>query len=119
MSYQAGDGFGLALFDFLTKLVTLSGTTLTVDSTYKGVCIRCTSGSATTITLPNNLPAGFSMTVVQIGAGQVTFVAASGATLVNRQTQLKTAGQYAGVSLYVDSNSGTNGAWVLFGDTAA
>lgn len=76
------------------------------------------NAGAITCTLPNNLPAGTIVTVEQLGAGQVTFSAASGATLVNYDGHTKTAGQYAVVLLRVRTNStGTNAVWVLEGKT--
>lgn len=67
-----------------------------------GKVIQSTSASAITITIPTGLPTGFNCTVVQMGAGQVTF---SG-TFLNRTGFTKTASQYAVVSiLHLGSNS--------------
>jgi hypothetical protein len=67
-----------------------------------GKVIQTTSASAITITIPTGLPTGFNCTVVQMGAGQVTF---SG-TYLNRTGFSKTASQYSVVSiLHLGSNS--------------
>ncbi len=76
-------------------------------------------GAGVTVTLPNSFPVGWVCEVTQIGAGQVTFATASGATLRNRSGHTKTAGQYAPVLLRVISNSGGSAAeYLLTGDTA-
>jgi hypothetical protein len=60
---------------------------------------------------------GFSFLLCQAGAGQVSFSAATGATLRNRPSYTKTAGQWSEVSLTVDMNTDGNSAvWVLSGD---
>ena len=67
-----------------------------------GKIIQSTSASAITVTIPNGLPTGFNCTIVQMGAGQITF---SG-TYLNRGSFTKTASQYAVVSiLHLGSNS--------------
>ena len=67
-----------------------------------GKVIQSTSASAIIITIPTGLPTGFNCTVVQMGAGQVTF---SG-TYLNRTGFTKTASQYSVVSiLHLGSNS--------------
>jgi len=67
-----------------------------------GKVIQSTSASAITLTVPTGLPTGFNCTVIQMGAGQITF---SG-TYLNRTGFTKTASQYAVVSiLHLGSNS--------------
>lgn len=96
-----------------------TGTTYTLAASDTGKVVTLSNASAITLTLPNSLPAGFVCTVVQKGAGQVTFSAAAGATLNNAHTQTKTFGQYAICTLYVDANSGGSSAiYYLAGDTA-
>lgn len=92
--------------------------TLSADMT--GRVHTVTSGSGVTVTLPNNLPVGFTLTVIQGGAGQVTFSAASGATLSKLAATAKTTAQYAVVRLHVIANSDNASAqFVLSGDVAA
>jgi hypothetical protein len=67
-----------------------------------GKVIQSTSASAITITIPTGLPTGFNCTVVQMGAGQITFAG----TYLNRGTFTKSASQYSVVSiLHLGSNS--------------
>lgn len=73
-----------------------------ITSADNGKVIQCTSASAITITIPTGLPTGFNCTVVQMGAGQITF---SG-TYLNRTGFTKSASQYSVVSiLHLGSNS--------------
>lgn len=101
-----------------------TGTTYTLDvagtDTDSGRIIDHANAAPITVTLPNSAPVGFCVTYVQSGAGQVTFSPASGASLRNRQSHTKTAGQWAETTLYVRSNSGGSSAeYVLGGDTAS
>jgi hypothetical protein len=66
-----------------------------ITSADNGKVIQSTSASGIIITIPTGLPTGFNCTVVQMGAGQVTF---SG-TLLNRTGFTKTASQYSVVSI--------------------
>ena len=76
-----------------------AGTSITLADTDNNKVVRCTASSAVTVTVPSTLAAGFSCMVIQAGAGQVTFVAGSGATLNSFGNLLKTAGQHAPASL--------------------
>ena len=79
-------------------IITESGTTRTLSATDNGKVIYCTSGSAVTINCAADLGAGFSVTIIQGGAGKVT-VAANGQTLVSYSSLYSTMGQYAVISL--------------------
>jgi len=79
-------------------IITESTTSRTLSATDNGKIIYCTSGSATTITCAAGLGAGFSVTIIQGGAGKVT-VAAGGQTLVSYSSLFSTMGQYAVISL--------------------
>lgn len=79
-----------------------------------------TSGSGVVVTVPNNLPAGFHVRIMQNGAGQVTITAASGTTLLKTALTTKTLSQNAVVTLVVISNTdGVSAKAVLTGDLAA
>jgi hypothetical protein len=92
---------------------TQSGTSYTLTATDNGGVVAFTSGSAIALTVPSGLGAGFSCSVVQYGAGQITVAAGSGATLRIRASANKTAGQYAIASiLSVVANE-----YILVGDT--
>jgi len=82
--------------------VTSVSANYSITSADNGKVIQSTSASAITITIPTGLPTGFNCTVVQMGAGQVTF---SG-TYLNRTGFTKTASQYSVVSiLHLGSNN--------------
>lgn len=73
----------------IEEAVALAGTTLTIDASYVGKTIYTGSGSATTITVPQDsavstvLPfnIGDRVRIVQGAAGAVTVAAGSGATV--------------------------------------
>jgi hypothetical protein len=90
----------------------VSGTTDTITAADAGSVVTYTSGSAVAVTVPAGLPAGFTCTLIQSGAGQLT-LAGSGATL-NSRNGLKTAGQYAAIGLQQTAAN----VYVLGGDTA-
>lgn len=79
-----------------------------------GKVIVLNKASAVNLTVPSGLGAGFNCSVIQKGAGQVTFVASS-TTINNRQGHTKIAAQYGVASLvaYVADT------FVLAGDTAS
>ena len=79
-------------------IITEATTARTLSATDNGKVIYCTSASATTITCAASLGAGFSVTIMQGGAGKVT-VAAGAATLVSYSSLFSTMGQYAVISL--------------------
>ena len=92
---------------------------LTVTDDHRDAIMQCTDGSGVTVTLPRDAPVGRFVFFEQGGAGQITFAAASGGTLVNRLSYTATAGQYALVSVFVRSNSnGHSAVWALNGDAA-
>lgn len=73
-----------------------------ITSADNGKIVQSTSASAISIAIPTGLPTGFNCTVVQMGAGQITF---SG-TYLNRGGFTKSASQYSVVSiLHLGSNS--------------
>lgn len=78
-----------------------------------------TFAAACTVTVPATLPAGWWCVLRQRGTGVVSIVAGGGATLRSRLGYTRTAGQYASISLAVDSNVGGAAADVwLDGDGA-
>lgn len=100
--------------NFAAAINAQTGTTYTILASDMGKVITCSNASAITVTVPSGLPAGFTCTVIQLGAGQVTF-SASGTTVNNRQSHTKIAGQYGVASLAMY----TSDTFVLGGDTAA
>jgi hypothetical protein len=86
----------------------------TLISTDAGIALICSANVAMTVTIPQNvLAVGAYLDIVQIGAGQISFTAASGVTL-NATPGFRTRARYSVVSLL---QYGTN-AWILAGDLA-
>jgi len=75
-----------------------TGNSYTLVAADDKAVVTFSNGTAVTLTVPAGLPVGFSCTILQLGAGQVT-VTASGTTIVQRQDFTATAGQYAVISL--------------------
>ena len=95
-----------------------TGTTYTIVASDTGRHVTFTNGGAITVTVPNTLAAGFQMSWEQGGAGQITF--SGGATINNRQSHTKSAGEHAIGMLSCKSNAGGTSAIVtLGGDTGA
>jgi len=86
----------------------------TLQTSDAGKVVVMNKGSAVNLTVPASLGAGFTCSVVQKGAGQVTFVASS-TTINNRQSHTKIAGQH-GVATLISTSSDV---FVLAGDTAS
>lgn len=93
---------------------TASGTTDTISSADNGYVIYYTNASAVTVTVNNTLAVGFTCTIVQSGAGQVTVSAGSGMTRRQRQSYTKTAGQYAIGNVHCHAS----GEFIFQGDLA-
>lgn len=85
---------GKSIEGYTAKYNVQTGTSYTLVAADAGKIITISNGSAITLTVPASLPAGFTCTVIQLGAGQITFTASS-TTINNRQSYTKTAGQYA------------------------
>jgi hypothetical protein len=96
-----GNSSTSSLSGFGVNINTQAGTTNTIDATDNGKVIQTTGASAITITIPAGLPTGFNCTVIQMGAGQITF---SG-TYFNRTGFTKSASQYSVISIL---NLGSN-----------
>lgn len=96
-------------------VITESGTSRTLSAADNGKVIYCTSGSAVTINTASGLGAGFSCTIIQGGAGQITVAQGSGTTRVSYSAFYKSAGQYAAMTLVCPVAD----TFVLAGNTAA
>jgi hypothetical protein len=111
ISYTAGNISTTGTFTGNSDTSSISGFSANITSVStnypltaadNGKVIQSTSATAITITIPSGLPAGFNCTVVQMGAGQITFAG----TYFNRGNFNKTASQYAIVSiLHLGSNN--------------
>jgi len=82
-----------------------TGTTL--DMTYAGKIVEC-SGTFT-VTLPNGMPTGMKVDIVNIGTGTITIAAST--TLQSESSKTKLATRYTGASAY---HRGSN-VWLLVG----
>jgi hypothetical protein len=99
--------------------LTLSASPTITAATLSGLVIGTTNAGAYSLALPIDLLTGWTATIIQYGAGQVTFTVSGASTLRNRQAHTKMAGQYSIVSLIVLANAGGSAAeYLLAGDTA-
>lgn len=96
-----------------------TGTTYTLTSSDSGKIVELTNAASIALTADPALPKGFACTIVQGGVGQVTVASTGSGSVVNRQSQFKTAGTNAMCAIYVRSNSGSNAVFVFGGDTSA
>ena len=79
---------------FAANVATIS-TGFNLTAADNGKIIQSTAATAISIAIPTGLPTGFNCTIVQMGAGQITFTG----TYLNRGNFTKTASQYAVVSI--------------------
>lgn len=105
---------------FESKVGTVVAYTFTAADNGKIIGFGSGGSAAITVTVPNNLPVGWNVGIVQEGPGRITVVAGSGATVANRQSFYATAGFLAFAGVFVRYNaSGTQAAAVVYGDVAA
>lgn len=95
------------------------GTSYTLDSTDAGKMVSLSNGSPITLSVPQDsdetIAIGTYIDLYQLGAGQVTVQAGSGATLRVSGLTAKMRAQYSRCAVQkVSANT-----WVLFGDLAA
>ena len=102
------------------RVTTQTGTTYLMQGADGGSKILFNNASPITVTLSGSggfqLRPGSRIEVQQTGAGQVTFVGASGLTIRSRGGRLKLNGQYASAVLTCDVQNTT---WTLEGDITA
>lgn len=96
------------------KVVSAASYTLTKEDA--GLTIEFTN--ACVITLPASLPAGFACACTQMGTGEVSFVAGSGAAFLQLDSGTKIAGRYGEVGVRVSSNNDTRTAAQYIGSGA-
>lgn len=82
-----------------TGIFNITGTGYTFAASDNGEVLIHNNAAGSTFTIPTGLPVGYSVTVVQIGAGQVNFSPASGVTLNSFTSLRKIAGQHGSASL--------------------
>lgn len=98
-------------------VVAQTGTTYTAALTDNRRRITFSNAAGITFTIPNNVPVGWEVLIMQLGAGQVT-VAVTGGNLRARDNHNKTAGQYAQCVLWCYANAGAAPQMAFSGDTA-
>jgi RNase P/RNase MRP subunit p29 len=110
---------GFPLSKQRTSFATTSGTTYTLAITDADGALTTTSASATTVTLPPSVfAAGDIVTIIQTGAGQVTFSQGSGVTIQSvggTATAPKIRVQYAGAQV-ICTTGGATPTFVVVGD---
>lgn len=115
-SFTGAQAFGDGVISrFSGSINNQTGTTYTVNATDNGGVITLSNASTITLTVPNSLVIGFNCLLIQIGAGQVTIAAGAGATVNNRLSNTKIAGQYGVATLFVYANAGGSSAIALTG----
>ena len=97
--------------------------TYNLQSSDNGKVITISNGSDdnTKITIPYNLGAGFNCLIVQKADHYTKIEALSGnaVSIVNRSSEVFTAGRYAVISIINIGNDGTNDIYIVSGDTRA
>lgn len=95
-----------------------TGTSYTLAATDKDAVVTASNASAITITINNSVfSAGDRITVVQTGAGQVTFAQGTGVTIVSTGATAsapKLRAQYSGATVIAQSAS----SFIIVGDVA-
>lgn len=98
---------------------TQTGTSYTAVLTDQGKLITLSNASGITFTIPLNssvaFPTGTKITLMQLGAGQVTVTPTGGVTRNAKSSHTKISGQYGVVTLVKTATD----TWVMYGDTAA
>lgn len=94
------------------------GTTYSTVNSDTGKICTFSNASAIAVTLHKAAPKGTCLTWYQKGAGQVTFAAESGGSMVNASSLTKSRAQYSTGTAFVESNAGAAAKWVISGDMA-
>ena len=105
---------GAPLYGQTYSLTSSSGDYI-LTSEDSGKFLQMSSSSPIILTISAGLPVGFSVVLCQKGTGSITVANDVGVTLNNRQSQFKTAGLYAVVTIVSDDLN----SYILYGDTSA
>lgn len=107
------------IYGYRSKVRVETGGAYMLQAGDSGCIIETADASGVILTLPEDMPQGLTVTIMQGGAGAVTFSPAGGASLINRNSHNQTAGQYAVCTVYVRSNAdGESAVYVMTGDSA-
>lgn len=114
-SVIVGDAGEISGYTGNINLQTATSYTLLASDT--GKIIELDNASPITLTLPNNLPAGWCASVAQAGDGKITVMPDTGAAVTNVYGKTKTRGKGAVFLLYVFSNpDGMSAQYRMSGD---
>lgn len=104
-TYTAGQAIDITSNKISVKapIRTVTGATTIAATDDKGF-VYVNAAGAVNVTVPANLPAGFSCVIVQKGAGQVTIVAGAGTTAQTARGT-KTRKQYSAVGIIADTGT--------------
>ena len=94
---------------------TITAATDTITSADNGKVIYANRATDQTLTVTGPIAAGFNCLIIQADGGQTIFAAGGGATVLNRQSHTKIAGENGIASLVC----GATDSVILAGDTAA
>ncbi|MBB4146017.1 hypothetical protein [Rhizobium rhizoryzae] len=87
-----------------------AGAALTIELSDNNTIIDHSNATAVACVLPNDLPVGFGTTVIQAGAGKISFSASSGATIRSEEGLTQTRTINSAAALTVISNDGGSAA---------
>lgn len=90
---------------------------ITLQRSDNATFLTSTDSGSVTYTLPAGLPSGFSAGSFQGGAGQITYSAGLGATVLNTTTPVNSKGNYSNGYYVVMQNLG-NDSWIVTGNLA-
>lgn len=109
-TFESGSTVFHSAVSIINDIVSLTGAT-TLDATYAGKIVEC-SGTFT-VTLPDGMPIGWKVTLVNVNSGVITIAAAT--TLQSKDSANKLSNQFGGASIY---HRGSN-VWLAVGDLTA
>lgn len=106
---------GNNISEFNASIVNNVSTSYTLSDDDSGKLLILDHSSDITVTAPTGLSVGFNCSFLQAGEGVINFTGDSGATINNRLSHSKTAGQY-GMATFICYKSKT---FILSGDTTS
>jgi hypothetical protein len=96
----------------LVEIKTITGITYTIQNSDSGKFIEFTNTGNTTITCPTGFTKGFQVVLINIGGGNKTVTAGTGATIYSNGSAVILSGAYSAGTIYYRAI----GQWVLGGN---
>lgn len=93
-----------------------TGTTYTLQASDNGKAVEMNNAAANVVTIPTGLVDGFNCLITQVGAGQTSVAAGSGATIQNPNATAKCRVQWASLTV---RRTNTSSEYLLDGNAAA